>query len=198
MTASGRGKAGSWQRSGGRRGKPLARLLGCSRGSQLVEFGLALPILLFLVMGVWDFGSAFALQEKLTNAAREATRIVVSTPLLNKPTCPTTMPCSIVAAANAAKIYLQNAGVTQASCITPDSPSTTSANNRAWTYTCKTVPGVSLMIDRGYTFTLPSGAVVPATRVILTWPTQWKLGGMLPAGSLPQTISTTIVMQNLT
>ena len=169
-----------------------------ARGVELLEFALVLPLLLLMVVGVWDFGSAFALQEKLTNAAREATRIVVSTPLLNKPTCPTTMPCSIVAAANAAKIYLENAGVTQASCITPDSPSTTSANNRAWTYTCKTVPGVSLMIDRGYTFTLAGGGVVPATRVILTWPAQWKLAGMLPAGSLPQTVSTTVVMQNLT
>ena len=41
------------------------------RGQALVEFALALPLLLLLVFGVLDFGRAFQTKIVLTNAARE-------------------------------------------------------------------------------------------------------------------------------
>ena len=49
-----------------------------TRASQIVEFAVALPLLLVLAVGIFDFGSAFNMKQKLTNAAREAARLGAS------------------------------------------------------------------------------------------------------------------------
>jgi Flp pilus assembly protein TadG len=46
-------------------------------GAELVEFGLTFPLLLFVVLGILDFGLMFQQYEVLTNAAREGARIAV-------------------------------------------------------------------------------------------------------------------------
>lgn len=180
-----------------------------SSGSQLVEFALALPILLLLVVGIWDFGSAFALKQKLTNAAREGDRIVVSTPISN-PTgasgCSQSVPCSIVSSATAVRQYLTNASL-NASWVNPSSPSSSaSCPAGEWFYgTAGTGP--SLDIKSGV-WIAPSGSVVAAngsvpvgsvkaTQVTVTWPLQWKLASFLPSGTLPDHVSATVTMVNL-
>jgi Flp pilus assembly protein TadG len=45
------------------------------RGAELIEFAFALPLLLFVVMGIIDFGFLFRDYEILTNAAREGARL---------------------------------------------------------------------------------------------------------------------------
>ena len=45
------------------------------RGAALVEFALALPLLLVVVAGIVDFGFAFQRYEVITNAAREGARL---------------------------------------------------------------------------------------------------------------------------
>jgi Flp pilus assembly protein TadG len=42
-----------------------------------VEFGLVFPLLLFVVLGIMDFGMMFQQYEVLTNAAREGARVAV-------------------------------------------------------------------------------------------------------------------------
>src|SRR5260370_12858705 len=49
----------------------------CVAGAELVEFGLTFPLLLFVVLGILDFGLMFQQYEVLTNAAREGARIAV-------------------------------------------------------------------------------------------------------------------------
>ena len=44
------------------------------RGSEIVEFALVLPVLLFVVFGIVDFGLAIFNKAIVTNAAREAAR----------------------------------------------------------------------------------------------------------------------------
>jgi Flp pilus assembly protein TadG len=44
------------------------------RGASAVEFGLILPILLILVLGIIEFGHAFQVQGTLSAAAREGAR----------------------------------------------------------------------------------------------------------------------------
>src|SRR5579884_2980079 len=97
----------------GRKGRPGRN---ASRGSQLLEFAFALPFLMLLVVGIWDFGSKFALKQKLTNAARQGARIVISTPSkdpVDATNCggTNTPPCAIVAAATATQRYLRDAGL---------------------------------------------------------------------------------------
>jgi Flp pilus assembly protein TadG len=45
------------------------------RGAELIEFAFALPLRLFVVLGIIDFGFLFRDYEILTNAAREGARL---------------------------------------------------------------------------------------------------------------------------
>ena len=45
------------------------------RGAELIEFALVLPLVLILLMGIFDFGLAFQRYEVITNAAREGARL---------------------------------------------------------------------------------------------------------------------------
>jgi hypothetical protein len=54
----------------------LGRLRGC-RGAELVELALVLPLLLFVLAGIMDFGLLFQHYLVVNNAAREGARIAV-------------------------------------------------------------------------------------------------------------------------
>jgi len=47
------------------------------QGAELIELALVLPILLFIIAGIVDFGFLFQRYEVVTNAAREGARIAV-------------------------------------------------------------------------------------------------------------------------
>lgn len=47
------------------------------RGAELIEFAIVLPILLFVIAGIVDFGMMFRTWETVTNAAREGARVGV-------------------------------------------------------------------------------------------------------------------------
>jgi Flp pilus assembly protein TadG len=55
----------------------LRRLVGSDSGAELIEFGLTLPLLLLVVLGMIEFGFVFQQYEVVTNAAREGARIAV-------------------------------------------------------------------------------------------------------------------------
>jgi Flp pilus assembly protein TadG len=47
------------------------------RGAELIEFAIVMPILLFIIAGIVDFGMMFRTFEVVTNAAREGARVGV-------------------------------------------------------------------------------------------------------------------------
>lgn len=49
---------------------PWTSLLAESKGSAIVEFAVSLPLLVVLVVGIFDFGSAFTVKQKLAYATR--------------------------------------------------------------------------------------------------------------------------------
>ena len=51
--------------------------LRSEKGSELIEFALIAPILIFLLAGIFDFGMMFRSFEAVTNAAREGARVGV-------------------------------------------------------------------------------------------------------------------------
>jgi Flp pilus assembly protein TadG len=51
---------------------------GRSRGQSLVEAAITLPVVLLLALGVTDIGRSFYYREAVTNSARQALRIAVS------------------------------------------------------------------------------------------------------------------------
>ncbi len=182
------------------KGRPARRgLVRGSEGAQLLEFALVLPMLLVIVFGAADFGAAWALKDKLSNAARDAARIAASqTNDLNGGRNP---PPSVTALRDVVATYLTNAKVT--TC--PDSAWTVaSAGTFAWQYTStSTGCGAFLLkIERGYTFVSGTTTIV-ATRVTLTYPMTWNIGRLMklmsPTSTLGNSvnITTTAVMQNL-
>jgi hypothetical protein len=48
-----------------------------ARGQSLVEFGLVLPVLLMLLMGVFELGRVVLANDMVSNAAREAARYAI-------------------------------------------------------------------------------------------------------------------------
>jgi Flp pilus assembly protein TadG len=46
-------------------------------GAEIIEFALVLPMLLLIVLGIFDFGLLFEHYEVITNAAREGARVAV-------------------------------------------------------------------------------------------------------------------------
>ena len=59
---------------------PAARIALDTEGSQLLEFAVALPLLVVFIVGIFDFGNAFDLKQKLNNAARDGARLGASLP----------------------------------------------------------------------------------------------------------------------
>ena len=47
------------------------------RGAELIEFAIVMPMLLFIIAGIVDFGMMFRDFEVVTNAAREGARVGV-------------------------------------------------------------------------------------------------------------------------
>ena len=55
----------------------LGRRLRSERGAELIETALTLPLLLFVVIGIIEFGFVFQKYEVVTNAAREGARVLI-------------------------------------------------------------------------------------------------------------------------
>jgi Flp pilus assembly protein TadG len=83
----------------------VRRLLRAESGTEMIEFGLTLPLLLLLVSGMIEFGFLLQKYEIVTNAAREGARIAIL------PTYSATQTARQNNASARAKQYLRNAGL---------------------------------------------------------------------------------------
>lgn len=187
-------------------------LMGAADGAELVEMGLALPLLLILVVGIIDFGKAYNTKHVMSNAAREAARMIVSTPLSDS-SCPSGWqssspasgtPCPVQAAAITVANYMTNAGLGAAACLNSATP--TYSTLMTWTYTCN---GVTLVINKAYQYPAygSTTSTIAGTDVKLSYPYTFMFGrvvgllailGVKATGPVGQyTFTTETVMQNL-
>ncbi|PYY04272.1 MAG: hypothetical protein DMG69_31010, partial [Acidobacteria bacterium] len=49
-----------------------------TQAAQIVELAVTLPVLMILVVGIYDFGQAFNLKQKLAGAVREGARFAAN------------------------------------------------------------------------------------------------------------------------
>jgi Flp pilus assembly protein TadG len=170
------------------------------RGSQVVELAVILPFLVVLTVGIFDFGAAYNLKQKLNNTAREGARFAT-----NEPTVDLTAsePATVKSVRDVMFNYITNAKViTQGAC---SAPGLSSPGTLQWKYTYTGCPGtLTFTIDRGYTYTASIGGAtttIPATHVTVTYTYTWLFGRVAPllGGSftLPSTISSEAVFQNI-
>jgi Flp pilus assembly protein TadG len=162
-------------------------------GSQVLELALVLPLLAVIIVGVFDFGEAYNMKQKLNNAVREGARFAVGE---NSGVNLNTNDVSAIGAV--VNNYLQNAGLTQCTFTGPTQAGTV----YTFTATGTGCGSASLVVDRNYLITLGPPAVA-GTHVTLTYPFTWKLGNimklLLPTSNLglPAAISTDAIMQNI-
>jgi Flp pilus assembly protein TadG len=162
-----------------------------SEGSQILEFALAMPLLLVLAIAIMDFGQAFNVKQQLNNAAREGARYAAdqSSELNDLET-----QGAAQAVGNVVQNYLTNAGLKQCT-FTASSYSTV-------TYSYTSGTGCGLTVNRGYDASGTGGTVI-STQVTLTYPFSWKLTKLIKlllhssTLSLPATLSSNAIMPNI-
>jgi len=156
------------------------------RGAQLLEMALALPFLLVFVVGLADFGGAYNVKQKLSNAAREGARFGISATNLDT--------TSMSAVRDTVVNYLTNAGLT--ACNFSGSP----ASGKASTFGSG---NCVLTIDRANATVTSGGATLVTTKVTLTYPLTWtfnRIIGLLVPGAnptLPASLTSVAFMKNI-
>lgn len=194
--------------------RSLRRLLRATEGAELLELGLALPLLLVLVVGIIDFGKAYNTKHVMSNAAREAARMISSTSLSDS-SCPSGWspsspgsgtPCPVQAAAITVANYMTNAGLNTAACLGSSTITPTYSTPMTWTYTCD---NVTLVIDKAYHYPAYGSATstILGTDVKLSYPYTFMFGRIVSllsilhvtaAGPIGQyTFTTETVMQTI-
>jgi Flp pilus assembly protein TadG len=188
--------------------------------AQLVEFAVALPLLVVFVVGIFDFSGAFTMKQKLTNAARDAARTAAAEPISDLCTS-----CGVPGSVTDAFYTIDNFLLANqiSDCGITSTPSTSALPT--WTFS---VPGGSggcpntapialqITINRGYyypatgTVTPPTVActsqaatgqtAVISTCVSIQYAYQWRFGRAAsllgPTPLLPTTLSAVAVAMN--
>jgi Flp pilus assembly protein TadG len=157
------------------------RRLQSTKAAALIEFAVALPLLVVLVVGIFDFGGAFNLKQELNNAAREGARFGASQPtndLLNSGTPPSVDAVRYVVAS-----YLQAARINDCGLGAMSPPGSQSAP-MAWTYS-PTGCALVLTIQRPCivagcpAVAAPTNAYMPTTNVQIQYPYQWHFNNVI-------------------
>jgi hypothetical protein len=158
-------------------------LLRGTDAAALIEFAVALPLLVVLVVGIFDFGGAFNLKQELSNAAREGARFAASQPS-NDISPAILKPPSVDAIRFLVDSYLQTAHIND--CGLSAVPEPNSGGGLSWVYTASTgCPGggaLTLTISRGVLVPItPSGATVNmvCSNVSISYPYQWHFNSVI-------------------
>ena len=146
--------------------------------SQMAEFAVCLPLLIVVVVGIFDFGEAFNVK-KLNGAAREGARFASSLPTNDLSAAGT--PASVTAIRDLVASYLTNTRINNcglgAQAATNAAPTWTyapSGNGCAGTLT--------LTIERQYAFQETVGTAninVISTHVTLSYPYRWRFSRVI-------------------
>ena len=167
------------------------------RAAQMVEFAVALPLLVVFVVGIFDFSGAFTIKQKIANAARDAARAAAADPSTDLGNSSGT-PASVVDAFQVADLYITSNNLND--CGVTYSNLSQTAGSLTWAATagsCPPTPGMtSISINRGYATTQTVGGIptyVIQTRVTIGYSYSWHFNrviGLLVSGSTYAAITT--------
>ncbi len=181
-----------------------------NEGAEILEFAVSLPLLIVVAVGVFDFGTAFTVKQKVGNIAAQGARVASNQPTadlsLNGACSAPASICSVrdVVESNLVASKLNDCGLGAA----PGAAS----GSLSWTFTANAGCGgtLTLKIERGYiyTATLPNppfqaNYTIEGTRVTLNYPYRWQFNRVAPliapGATYPATtqISSVAIMQNL-
>jgi Flp pilus assembly protein TadG len=159
--------------------------------SQIVEFAVSLPLLVFFVVGIFDFSGAISLKQKLSNAAREGARVAAADPANDLDAA---VPASVWDAFWVVDNYLVSEKIND--CGLASATPTLTAGTLTWVASksgsssgCPGT-GITLTINRGWVTTVGNGAKAVhliQTSVTLTYAYKWQFNNV--AGLLGQRFS---------
>lgn len=174
---------------------PLPTPATCWRddhAAQLVEFAVALPLLVFFVVGIFDFSSAFTFKQRLTNMARDAAHVAAIDPSGDVQSG-TALPLSVLNVFQIVDNYLLVNNLNDCG-LSNGTPNPSNAG-LIWTFTANTgcpAPGLKIVVNRGYYFPASGGTLPPdtcqpsqglgsqvaviATCVSVKYPYPWRFG----------------------
>jgi hypothetical protein len=155
------------------------------KGVQLVELAIVLPLLMVLVVAVFDFGAAFNVKQKLSNVARSAARFgsIQPTNDINNGR----VPPSIISIRNMVDDSLVAASINDCDLLAQagaPAPGPGPQPQLAWTFTasgpnCPAGFPFTLTIDRAYAYPATFGTAtvnVNSTHINISYPYQWQFG----------------------
>ena len=159
----------------------LSRLQGMEAAA-LIEFAVALPLLVVLVVGIFDFGGAFNLKQELNNAVREGANFGASQPTNDLALA---KPPSVDAVRYLVASYLQASRINDCGLATMSQPG--SGGGLIWVYTTtgSCVSTLQLTIQRTCfasncpTAFGPPNSNVPCTFVKISYPYQWHFNNVI-------------------
>ena len=143
-----------------------------------VRFTLILTMV--LVVGVFDFGNAFNLKQKITNAARAAARFGSYSPTndLNA-----AAPPSVAAIGYLVDDNLTAAGLNDCGLAAIVRAGGASSGPLQWTFTASgngcPAPGMTLIVDRSYAVATAVGVQAISTQVQISYPYKWTFGSVI-------------------
>lgn len=165
----------------GTAGRRRLTYFGGSEGAQLVELAVILPLLIVIIVGIFDFSQAFNLKQRLGDAAFQGARVGSSEPTTDfGQTSPP--PTSVTAIRDVVHTYLKRAEISPCG-LGPVSAS--ASPPLTWTATGACASGTfTLTIQRGYTFPatvtgVASQVNVVATQVTISYPYQWTFNRVI-------------------
>jgi Flp pilus assembly protein TadG len=179
--------------------------------SQIAEFAVSLPLLVVFIVGIFDFGTAFTLKQKLGTATQEAARVaanqVTNDLSTTSPLC--NGPASICSLRDTVANSLQSSNVPRCGL---DSANATQTGLTTWTFSAGTgcTGTLLLTINRGFTYTTNLSApfsnlpyTIEATQITLQYPYQWQFNKAIrllePSANYAATsqLTSVAVMQNM-
>ena len=156
------------------------RVLQDNQASQLLELAVALPLLIVFIVGIFDFGQAFNLKQKLNTAVREGARHGSSLPTNDLTT--TGIPPTVTSVRDVVDTYLRAAKVND--CGLNGQAGAAGTTPLSWTFTASSGCSGSLTVtvERGYSFPAvinPNTFNVISTRVTIRYPYQWQFNRVI-------------------
>lgn len=146
------------------------------RASQLVEFAISLPLLVVMMVGIFDFSGAYNLKQKLSDVAGSTARLGADQPTADLSS--TTAPASVQALHEYAAQYLTRAGLSDCGI---GAAAATSAGPLSWSYSGTGCAGATatLKIERAFVYKTSDNMWMAATRVTFSYPYAWRFATII-------------------
>src|ERR1700686_5429123 len=149
------------------------------RGSALLEFAIVLPLLMVVIVGIFDFSGAFNQKQKIEQAAQEGAIIAGAQPMSDIDPS-NTGPDSLQPVVTAVFNSLAGSGVLTTGTCVPPGTATHSGSNLKWTYKILGCPDdLVIVIDRGGVSPSASTPAAVGTTVKVTYPYHWRFNRVI-------------------